>query len=183
MPKEELSLDVIKQYRVEVERPRQKIDVITKMIFPNSEKLGQTIIFVKTRDTARALFTEVQRGGLPGRATSASCSAHVLCHSGCSDTRRKPHVQLRPTGTLLLAMLWSAVVPEAASCQPYAASAGLPHHAAPAAQIITCPKLLLSAFYIFTGQFSTGLPAAHSPGAQGHQHHRRHGEEGPGQHC
>ena len=69
MPKEELSLDVIKQYRVEVERPRQKIDVITKMIFPNSEKLGQTIIFVKTRDTARALFTEVQCGGLPDCAS------------------------------------------------------------------------------------------------------------------
>jgi superfamily II DNA/RNA helicase len=63
VPREELSLDVIKQYRVHVPPSRNreqiesdKIKVLEERIFPAAEKLGQSIIFVKTRETARLLF-------------------------------------------------------------------------------------------------------------------------------
>lgn len=55
VPKEQLSLDVIKQYRVKVPNRRFKYKVLSEMIFPNCEKLGQTIIFVRSRKWARNL--------------------------------------------------------------------------------------------------------------------------------
>ena len=96
IPREDLSLDVIKQYRVvraatasfchvqdfstcvvlhapfleqrclscyicqECPNPVEKIVVLKDMIFPQCEKLGQTIIFVRTREVARALHTAVR---------------------------------------------------------------------------------------------------------------------------
>lgn len=59
IPKEDLSLDVIKQYRVICPTPHDKVKVLSDMIFPQCEKLGQTIIFVRTRETARALHAAV----------------------------------------------------------------------------------------------------------------------------
>lgn len=38
-----------------------KTGVLKEMIFPVCEKLGQTIIFVRTRETASSLHTEVNR--------------------------------------------------------------------------------------------------------------------------
>lgn len=61
VPKEDLSLDVIKQYKVVVPHSEpmgineHKIDVLRNQVFPNAEKLGQTIIFVERRETARKL--------------------------------------------------------------------------------------------------------------------------------
>ncbi|KAL4418934.1 hypothetical protein ABPG77_009114 [Micractinium sp. CCAP 211/92] len=63
IPKEELSLDVIKQYRVYCPRGADKVAVLKDMIFPLCEKLGQTIIFVRTRETARALHAEMEKEG------------------------------------------------------------------------------------------------------------------------
>ena len=37
--------------------PQDKLMVLKDMIFPQCEKLGQTIIFVRTRETARALHS------------------------------------------------------------------------------------------------------------------------------
>jgi superfamily II DNA/RNA helicase len=65
--KEQLSLDVIKQYRVDVTGPAQKDEILQEYILKNADRLGQTIIFVATRRTAQALY-EV-----------------------CSDSLRHPH--------------------------------------------------------------------------------------------
>ncbi|KAI3989247.1 hypothetical protein MKX01_031533 [Papaver californicum] len=53
--KEELSLDVVKQYKVNCPDESAKIQVIKDKIFELGEKLGQTIIFVHTRKSADAL--------------------------------------------------------------------------------------------------------------------------------
>ena len=49
--KEQLSLDVIKQYRVD-----EKDTVLQEYILKNADRLGQTIIFVASRRTAQALY-------------------------------------------------------------------------------------------------------------------------------
>jgi len=59
LQREQLSLDVIKQCRVKCPTVPDKQKVLKEMIFPNCEKLGQTIIFVRTRDTARSLHNMV----------------------------------------------------------------------------------------------------------------------------
>ncbi|RZC44426.1 hypothetical protein C5167_037368 [Papaver somniferum] len=53
--KEELSLDVVKQYKVNCPDESAKIQVIKDKIFELGEKLGQSIIFVHTRKSADAL--------------------------------------------------------------------------------------------------------------------------------
>lgn len=63
VPREQLSLDVIKQYRVVCPEPLAKVSVLKDAIFPQCEKLGQTIIFVRTRDTARALHAAMEVDG------------------------------------------------------------------------------------------------------------------------
>eukprot|EP00882_Tetradesmus_deserticola_P008322 GHRQ01008774.1.p1 GENE.GHRQ01008774.1~~GHRQ01008774.1.p1 ORF type:complete len:492 (+),score=257.21 GHRQ01008774.1:272-1747(+) len=63
VPKEELSLDVISQYNVICPSPAEKLAVLKDMIFPNCEKLGQTMIFVRTKDTSRALHAQMQTWG------------------------------------------------------------------------------------------------------------------------
>lgn len=65
--KEQLSLDVIKQCRVRCPTPQDKQKVLREMIFPNCEKLGQTIIFVTTRQNAHTLHRVVSSPpALPG---------------------------------------------------------------------------------------------------------------------
>ena len=61
--KEDLSLDVIKQYKVVCPSVGSKTTVLKDMIFPLCEKLGQTIIFVRTRETARALHAAMDKDG------------------------------------------------------------------------------------------------------------------------
>jgi ATP-dependent RNA helicase DDX19/DBP5 len=61
--KEDLSLDVIKQYKVVCPNPLSKTTVLKEMIFPQCEKLGQTIIFVRERQTARALHAAMEQDG------------------------------------------------------------------------------------------------------------------------
>lgn len=63
VPKEELSLDVIAQYNVSCPGKDDKVKVLKDMIFPNCERLGQTIIFVRTRETARTLHLSMEREG------------------------------------------------------------------------------------------------------------------------
>jgi ATP-dependent RNA helicase DDX19/DBP5 len=63
VPKEELSLEVIAQYSVRVPSPGDKAAVLKNMIFPNCEKLGQTIIFVRTRNEARNLHAAMEAEG------------------------------------------------------------------------------------------------------------------------
>lgn len=53
--KEELSLDAVKQYKVLVPDELAKIDVIKDYIFEIGENVGQTIIFVRTRNSAKML--------------------------------------------------------------------------------------------------------------------------------
>jgi hypothetical protein len=40
--------------------PAHKVAVLREMVFPNCEKLGQTIIFVRTKDTSRSLHRQLQ---------------------------------------------------------------------------------------------------------------------------
>lgn len=63
VPKEQLSLDVIKQYRVRVPSRDAKVVVLKDKVFPAAEKLGQSIIFVKTRETARDLHRRLEADG------------------------------------------------------------------------------------------------------------------------
>eukprot|EP00898_Chlorokybus_atmophyticus_P009013 jgi/Chlat1/9112/Chrsp97S08421 len=63
VPKEDLSLDVIKQYRVVCPTPQAKGDVLKNTILPLCENLGQTIIFVRTRENARLLHREMTAEG------------------------------------------------------------------------------------------------------------------------
>eukprot|EP00803_Ostreobium_quekettii_P008204 evm.model.scf_1907.5 EVM.evm.TU.scf_1907.5 scf_1907:24284-27396(+) len=70
LPKEELSLDVIKQYRVNVPYKDDKVWVLLQQILPNCEKLGQTIIFVRTREMARVLHARLTEDGFKCTAIS-----------------------------------------------------------------------------------------------------------------
>eukprot|EP00850_Spirogloea_muscicola_P006216 SM000029S10511 [mRNA] locus=s29:525220:528427:- [translate_table: standard] len=59
----ELSLDVIRQYRVRVPSRDAKAEVLRQRIFPAAEKLGQSIIFVRTRESARELHRKLEADG------------------------------------------------------------------------------------------------------------------------
>jgi ATP-dependent RNA helicase DDX19/DBP5 len=63
VPREVLSLDVIKQYRVACPTVAAKEAVLKDLIFPNCEKLGQTIIFVRSREMVRRLHDTLERDG------------------------------------------------------------------------------------------------------------------------
>lgn len=63
VPREDLSLDVIKQYRVVCPTALDKLKVLKEMIFPQCEKLGQTIIFVRSRQQARDLHKALENEG------------------------------------------------------------------------------------------------------------------------
>lgn len=63
--KEQLSLDVIKQCRVKCPTAQDKQKVLKDMIFPNCEKLGQTIVFVASRANAHALHRVLELEGFP----------------------------------------------------------------------------------------------------------------------
>mmetsp|Transcript_1994 Transcript_1994/g.5197 ORF Transcript_1994/g.5197 Transcript_1994/m.5197 type:complete len:508 (+) Transcript_1994:268-1791(+) len=63
VPKEDLSLDVIKQYRVDCPTVEDKTKLLKDMVLPNCENLGQTIIFVKTRKSAKDLSSELTGDG------------------------------------------------------------------------------------------------------------------------
>lgn len=53
--KEELSLESVKQYKVHCPNELAKVSVIRDRIFELGENLGQTIIFVRTRQSAKNL--------------------------------------------------------------------------------------------------------------------------------
>lgn len=61
--KEALSLDVIRQYQIKCPNVMAKIDVLKDRIFPAAEKLGQSIIFVRTRDSASELHKRLESDG------------------------------------------------------------------------------------------------------------------------
>ncbi|MCO5601776.1 hypothetical protein L7F22_055901 [Adiantum nelumboides] len=61
--KEELSLDVIKQYRVKCPSDADKVSILKDRIFPAAEKLGQSIIFVRTRASASNLHRRLDADG------------------------------------------------------------------------------------------------------------------------
>ncbi|KAL5976611.1 DEAD-box ATP-dependent RNA helicase [Asimina triloba] len=61
--KEELSLDVVKQYKVPCPDELAKIDVIKEKIFELGEKWGQAMIFVRTRRSADMLYKELENYG------------------------------------------------------------------------------------------------------------------------
>lgn len=49
----------VKLWLQECPTPLDKVSVLKEMIFPQCEKLGQTIIFVRTREVARSLHAAV----------------------------------------------------------------------------------------------------------------------------
>ncbi|GJT42533.1 DEAD-box ATP-dependent RNA helicase 38 [Tanacetum coccineum] len=63
--KEELSLDSVKQYKVKVPDELAKIMVIKDKIMFLAQKVGQTIIFVRTRQSACYLHTALVEEGYP----------------------------------------------------------------------------------------------------------------------
>ena len=60
---EDLSLDAIKQYCVKCPSELAKIKVLKDRFFPLAEKLGQTIIFVRTRESASKLHNMLEAEG------------------------------------------------------------------------------------------------------------------------
>jgi len=63
IPATELSLDVIKQHRVVVNSVEAKDVLLKEKIFPLCDKIGQTIIFVRTREGARRLHSSMNASG------------------------------------------------------------------------------------------------------------------------
>jgi ATP-dependent RNA helicase DDX19/DBP5 len=63
LPAHELSLDVIKQYRVNVESTEAKEILLKEKIFPCCDKIGQTIIFVRTREGCKRLMRAMNEAG------------------------------------------------------------------------------------------------------------------------
>ena len=63
LPAAQLSLDVIKQYRVDCPRQQDKDAVLKDQILAAAEKLGQTIVFVKTRANAHRLHRLLAEAG------------------------------------------------------------------------------------------------------------------------
>ncbi|MED6149703.1 DEAD-box ATP-dependent RNA helicase 38 [Stylosanthes scabra] len=61
--KEELSLDAVKQYKVRCPDELSKIEVIKDYIFELGENVGQTIIFVRTRQSAKMLHEKLVEMG------------------------------------------------------------------------------------------------------------------------
>lgn len=61
--KEDLTLDKVKQYKVFCPDELAKIEVIKDKIFEFGQKVGQTIIFVHTRNSARALHQTLWKDG------------------------------------------------------------------------------------------------------------------------
>ncbi|KAK8542091.1 hypothetical protein V6N13_137344 [Hibiscus sabdariffa] len=61
--KEELSLDSVKQYKVNVPDELSKVMVIKDRIFEFGERLGQAIIFVRTRNSATTLHQSLTELG------------------------------------------------------------------------------------------------------------------------
>jgi ATP-dependent RNA helicase DDX19/DBP5 len=57
------SLDKIQQYQIHCPDVRSKIDVLKDRIFPAAEKLGQSIIFVRTRGSASELHKRLEADG------------------------------------------------------------------------------------------------------------------------
>ena len=60
---EDFSLDAIKQYCVKCPSKLAKIKVLKDRVFPLAEKLGQTIIFVRTRESASKLHSMLEAEG------------------------------------------------------------------------------------------------------------------------
>jgi ATP-dependent RNA helicase DDX19/DBP5 len=63
IPAAQLSLDVIKQHRVVVGSVEAKDVLLKEKIFPLCDKIGQTIIFVRTREGARRLHASMNAAG------------------------------------------------------------------------------------------------------------------------
>ena len=63
LPAHELSLDVIKQYRVYVGSTEAKEVLLKEKIFPCCDKIGQTIIFVRTREGCKRLMRSMNEAG------------------------------------------------------------------------------------------------------------------------
>lgn len=61
--KEELSLEALKQYKVAVPDELSKLTVIKDRILEFGDKLGQTIIFVRTRNSASDLHKSLVECG------------------------------------------------------------------------------------------------------------------------
>lgn len=59
LKKEQLSLDVIKQCRVRCPQGKDKLHVLKELILPNCDRLGQTIVFVRTKENAKQLHLAV----------------------------------------------------------------------------------------------------------------------------
>lgn len=62
MPKEKLSLEVIKQFRVHCPSVEAKRKFLTDL-FPLAEKLCQTIVFVRTRQSCKELYQTLKADG------------------------------------------------------------------------------------------------------------------------
>ena len=63
MKEEDLSLDAIKQYCVKCPSELAKIKVLKDRVFPLAEKLGKTIIFVRTRESASKMHSMLETEG------------------------------------------------------------------------------------------------------------------------
>ncbi|CAD7704913.1 unnamed protein product [Ostreobium quekettii] len=74
VPTQELSLDKIKQYRVYCASFQDKIFVLQHLLFPQCEKLGAAIIFVRYRHTARYVHKVLTDDGYKVTAISGEMS-------------------------------------------------------------------------------------------------------------
>jgi hypothetical protein len=90
--KEDLSLDVIKQHKVVVDGPVHKDAVLKSYILGNADKLGQMIVFVRTRWSADNLFRVCSHVATSVPASTvmppADCTFHTACKICCGGKWR-----------------------------------------------------------------------------------------------
>eukprot|EP01025_Chloroclados_australasicus_P044177 TRINITY_DN4766_c1_g1_i1.p1 TRINITY_DN4766_c1_g1~~TRINITY_DN4766_c1_g1_i1.p1 ORF type:complete len:535 (-),score=43.45 TRINITY_DN4766_c1_g1_i1:518-1948(-) len=63
VPQDEISLDIIRQYRVKCRDLRAKMSLLIDTILPLCDRVGQAIIFVRTREMAKRLHEELEKVG------------------------------------------------------------------------------------------------------------------------
>lgn len=77
--KEDLSLDVIKQHKIYVHGPEHKANILQSYILSNANKLGQMIVFVRTRHGADQI-NRVRVQGAASTAMQSSANMRMLIH-------------------------------------------------------------------------------------------------------
>ena len=126
VPREQLSLEVIKQYRVECPREADKEVVLRDRIFPAADKLGQSIIFVRTRAEAHRLHGSLQKAGY--KCTSIAGDLEHQARDAVIDEFRNGNTKILIATDILARGFDHATVTLVVNYDPPVTQSGQPAH-------------------------------------------------------